>query len=373
MLFDATRICTVFGIPIRITGSLKGFLLALFVIQAYERGVTESALIVLATSTVFLLVTLHELGHAFAAHRCGVKTHRIDLSLFGGIAQLTRIPREPAQELYIALCGPLVNALIWLACDTAAAACTQGGLFEFFSVMATINKMLFCFNFLPIFPMDGGRVLRAVLAFFLKYKTATFVACSLGVVGGICMSGYAVYSYWHPPFYATMTIIGLFIAGAAVIEYRHTDETAIPEEQDEDLPIELKLENISYAAEEFCSKWKLNDLGPKTGHVANIMADHVLNVMVKDLHDSARSHVWEDEKHDGVAKAAALVCNSIMVVFSESQKQMSDELLTSMGGLYLAVADYDRSLLRCVPDVDEAIKKNRRRIQYIRQREDICS
>jgi len=136
---------------------------------------------------LFGCVVLHELGHAMAARHFGVATADITLLPIGGLARLQRIPESPPQELIIALAGPAVNvvivAVLWVigvrfprAMDTAQHLVEAG----FWPKLLAVNLILFLFNLLPAFPMDGGRVLRALLAMRLEYARATRIAASIG-------------------------------------------------------------------------------------------------------------------------------------------------------------------------------------------------
>ncbi|RYD40146.1 MAG: site-2 protease family protein, partial [Verrucomicrobiaceae bacterium] len=136
---------------------------------------------------VFLCVLLHEFGHALAARRYGIETPDITLLPIGGVARLEKMPDEPRQELVVAVAGPLVNVVIvgilWLGLGMPPLKVPH--IFEPITgsipqMLLRVNMALVLFNMIPAFPMDGGRVFRALLAMRMDYARATTLAATVG-------------------------------------------------------------------------------------------------------------------------------------------------------------------------------------------------
>jgi Zn-dependent protease len=190
-----------FGIRIQIHFTFLLFVGWIALAQGLLTGDAERALLsVTLMLLVFACVLLHELGHALTARRFGVQTRDITLLPIGGVARLERMPDKPSEEILVAIAGPAVNVAIAF------------GLFVFMRVfhlalrdlsvtgtmlesLLYINVVIVLFNLIPAFPMDGGRVLRALLAIRMPYLRATRVASYVGqgvavvfAIAGIAMN-----------------------------------------------------------------------------------------------------------------------------------------------------------------------------------------
>lgn len=177
------------GIPVQM--HLTFLLLLLWVgMSHWQRDGTSQAVV---TGIAFILalfgcVLLHELGHALMARRFGIATHDITLLPIGGVARLEKMPDEPKQELWVALAGPAVNVVIaavlyiWLQISGGWQPVEQLDVARgsFVERLMIVNLFLIGFNLLPAFPMDGGRVLRAILAMRMDYAQATRTAAGVG-------------------------------------------------------------------------------------------------------------------------------------------------------------------------------------------------
>lgn len=189
------RIGTIAGTDIKVHVT---FLLVVgwWAVMGYSEGGPTAALTsALALLALFACILLHEFGHILMARRFGVRTPDVILLPIGGVARLERIPEEPRQELLIALAGPAVTlaiaVVLYLVLRLSGSQADVTQLSEqqpFLAQLVTVNVYLLLFNMIPAFPMDGGRVLRAILASRMGLLRGTRIAATLGqtlaVLGG---------------------------------------------------------------------------------------------------------------------------------------------------------------------------------------------
>ena len=201
------------GIDVKI--HVTFFLLLAFVALSYGQlgGLPAAIQGVAFICAVFLCVVLHEFGHALTARRYGIQTPDITLLPIGGVARLEKMPDEPRQEVWVALAGPAVNVVIaiilWLVLgmpslpDLRVMQFADGNIL---SKLLVVNVMLVLFNMIPAFPMDGGRVLRALMAMRMSYARATQVAANIGQALAF-VGGFLGFLYGH----FLLILIAIFI------------------------------------------------------------------------------------------------------------------------------------------------------------------
>ncbi len=166
---------------------------------------------------LFGCVVLHELGHALMARRFGIETLDITLYPIGGVARLQRMPRAPGAELLIALAGPAVNfaivaGLLGLELLGIGGMESDSSLGGFLASLMLVNLILGVFNLSPAFPMDGGRVLRALLSGWLGRVRATTIAATIGRALALAFGAYSLYYYNFPQ--VALAAFIYFVAGA---------------------------------------------------------------------------------------------------------------------------------------------------------------
>jgi Zn-dependent protease len=196
-MFRSWRLGRLFGIPLYIHPT---FLIpaAWILFSAWPNGVFLAIFYLAWFLTTFACIVLHEYGHALMARLFGVGTRDITVYPIGGLARLERMPEQPAEELLIALAGPAVNLVIALLLAPIVVLGWRFGLLSgaqpdlsaglapvavwFVLFVMVSNLILLVFNLLPAFPMDGGRVLRALLSLVTSRLAATEIAAGIGTV-----------------------------------------------------------------------------------------------------------------------------------------------------------------------------------------------
>lgn len=213
------KIATIWGIPIKLHVSL----LVIVFIFVNRFGLLMGLLLEVGFAAS---IVLHELGHSIVAIRKGCRVRQITLMFIGGAAQMERIPTKPLDEFLMAVAGPAVSVALGAACLTTGPHLplppVVGGYFNVVQLLGYINVGLAVFNLLPSFPMDGGRVLRAILARKMGRLRATFVAARLGKIMAIIfgLAGYFGVRGALAPGNWGLVAIAFFIYIAAGNEYR---------------------------------------------------------------------------------------------------------------------------------------------------------
>jgi len=211
------------------------FLLLLAYVGALYGGLEAVALV----TAVFGCVLLHEFGHALTARWLyAIPTEDITLYPIGGVARLQRMPRKPGAELLITLAGPLVNlviagflgACLWIAGAFEPSMPTSASQ-DFIATLMFVNLMLAAFNMIPAFPMDGGRVFRALLAGWLGRLRATEIAAGLGRFLAL---GFGIWSLLHGDLIRVFLAGFIYMAGTAELMRVRMEERPRHDPRDDD-------------------------------------------------------------------------------------------------------------------------------------------
>ena len=184
------RLFSVGGTDVRVHPTFFLLLVWVAAVHWFRGGAPAAVAGVVFIVLLFLCVVLHEFGHVYAARRYGIPTTDVTLLPIGGVASLARMPEKPSQEIVVALAGPAVNVVIAVVLmlvlgarfDLAQMAQLQEAQTTLMGQVAAANVALVVFNMIPAFPMDGGRVLRALLATRLGFTRATRLAANIGQV-----------------------------------------------------------------------------------------------------------------------------------------------------------------------------------------------
>ena len=206
------------GTEIRLHITFLLFLIWIFAANYASGGVEAAWSGLLFILLVFACVVAHEFGHIFTARGFGVQTPDVTLLPIGGVARLERIPEDPWEEFLIAIAGPLVNVVIAIGliagvgANIGSGAALENGTVSLVDRLAAVNLFIALFNMIPAFPMDGGRILRALLGIRLGFVRATEIAALIGQVVAFALGFIGL-------FYSPILIfIAIFVYLAATAE-----------------------------------------------------------------------------------------------------------------------------------------------------------
>lgn len=252
-MVGSLKLGKLFGIDLYVHTTF--WLLPLFIFVSHSAGgdVSGAGFEVAVILAVFGCVALHEVGHALAARYYGIDTRSITLYPVGGVAALDRMPEKPVHEIVVALAGPAVNVVIavglaagflvreWLAPGTLSDGSTVEEVFV--GRLLAANVILVLFNLLPAFPMDGGRVLRAVLSLGLSRLDATRAAVGVGAVMAV---GFGLLGWY-------LANVGLMLVAAVVYLLGQAELNAIRQQE---YRREVRRRRAEAFADDLFSGWK---------------------------------------------------------------------------------------------------------------------
>jgi len=254
------KIGSAWGIPIELHLTFVLLIAAVFILSYPEFYAFFLILF------LFIFVFFHELAHSVIARHYGIKVRKIILYPIGGVSEIEEIPDNPAQEWRMAISGPLMSlatgaallgiSLLFLPQIPTTLISTELTVGGFLFDLAILNLALGFFNLIPAFPMDGGRVFRALLAARMKYSDATRYAVYLGRIFGILMviAGFifpnyflliivGIFVYIGASEEAEQTIVSTKLAGIRVYDVMRTDFTSVKPQQNISEALEVMFEN----------------------------------------------------------------------------------------------------------------------------------
>ena len=209
------------GVAVRVHVTFAIFLVWIAVAAWQSKGPEAALESVVFIVLIFICVTAHEFGHILAARRFGIETEDVTLLPIGGVASLRRMPDTPLRELAVALAGPAVNLVVGLALVLVAGSLTSADVedianpgISMVARLASANLFLALFNLIPAFPMDGGRVLHALLAMKLGDIRATDIAATIGQASAFALG------FLGLMFSPMLLFIAIFVYVAAAEEAR---------------------------------------------------------------------------------------------------------------------------------------------------------
>jgi len=220
---------TIAKIPIRVHWSFF-LIIGIIGLYGYQNGldIANMGYLFLFMIILFCFVIMHEYGHALAARKYGILTKDIIITPIGGIARIQGMPQKPFQELHVAIAGPLVNLFFLIVFSIVLLISDTGDFFlrdkeaiemisdpiGFLFLLALMNGVLFFFNLIPAYPMDGGRILKALLSTKLPKSKATIISANVGRVLAI---GFIIFGAYNRIF--GILIIGIFVYVVATRDY----------------------------------------------------------------------------------------------------------------------------------------------------------
>lgn len=246
MLGRSFKIAQVSGIPVKLHWSFILIVLLLIYMSVFkDLSFPKLFSFCLLFALLFACVLLHELGHVLAARWLNIEARDIILSPVGGLARIEAMEDFPKKEILVALAGPMVNFILALTLFLYLYFIAAGDWnFEPYSALAYlsfpailyfllfINVLLFLFNLLPAFPMDGGRVLRAVLSLKFDSLRATYMASIIGRAFAVMFFIIAFVGRHY-----ALTVISAFIYLMALSEYRILAAKLSRQEDSEERPV----------------------------------------------------------------------------------------------------------------------------------------
>jgi len=327
------RIFKIFGIPIELDFSFLILIISIYLLAFSGFISLEMAVLI---TLIFVTVVIHELSHSYVALHFGVKIEKILLLPIGGIAKMEEIPRVPRQELLISIAGPLTNLIIAATFyGIQSTRILPQTITNFIGNFILVNIVLALFNLIPAFPMDGGRILRALLAEKMTYLRSTEISANLGKFLAILMAMAGIFYNFF------LILIALFIYIGAEQEYRlvfissllegvKVGDVMTPE------PITLKPSSTVREALETVFKYKhmgypvtennelkgivtFQDLSnaEKDATISEVMTKNVITVDINDdailalekltSHDLGRLPVLKDNKLVGIISKTDLI------------------------------------------------------------------
>ena len=206
----------VFGINIRIHITFFLLLFFIFISVLNEKGAGKAVLATLFICAVFVCVVIHEIGHSLIARRFGKEAKSITLLPIGGVAAMEEMPEKPSQEIKMSIAGPFINLVIagilyllvgrWTGIGVSSS--FPDSARTFLGGLIGVNILLAIFNLIPAFPMDGGRVLRGILAMKMDYVRATSTAVFIGQSLAVLFIFFGIFFNWWLAFIGVFLYIG---------------------------------------------------------------------------------------------------------------------------------------------------------------------